>query len=162
MGPKDAIKTNIDMSDMIINAYIGDLGDADIMIRPVPGMNHIAWQLGHLISSERRMMETVQPGSCPELPAGFDEAHGKETAALDDPAKFQSLEVYKNLWKAQRAATLSLLASVPESDLDRSDPKYPQYAPTIAALLGMTAIHALMHCGQFVAVRRQLGKPVTI
>jgi len=26
----------------------------------------------------------------------------------------------------------------------------------------MTGTHALMHCGQFVAVRRQLGKPVVI
>ena len=47
--------------------------------------------------------------------------------------------------------------------LDKTDPEeYPEWAPTVAALLAMTGTHALMHCGQFVAVRRQLGKPVVI
>ncbi len=163
MSPKDALKLSIGMSDMIINTYIGDLSDSDIFIRPVPGMNHIAWQLGHLISAERSFAEKVKAGSCPALPAGFDEAHTKETATIDDPAKFYSLSKYKELWKAQRAATLSVLESVPESDLDKTDPeKFPEWAPTVAALLAMSGTHALMHCGQFVAVRRQLGKPVLI
>jgi hypothetical protein len=34
--------------------------------------------------------------------------------------------------------------------------------PTVAALLAMSGTHALMHCCQWVAVRRQLGKPVVI
>jgi uncharacterized protein (DUF1330 family) len=56
-----------------------------------------------------------------------------------------------------------VLDGIPEPDLDKTDPeKYPEWAPTVAALLAMTGTHALMHCGQFVAVRRQLGKPVTI
>ncbi len=163
MSPKDALRLSIGMSDYIINAYIGDLSDADLIIRPVPGMNHIAWQLGHLISAERRFVEMVKPGSCPALPAGFDEAHTKETTTLDDPAKFYPLARYQELWKAQREATLAVLDSVPESDLDRTDPeKYPEWAPTVAALLAMSGTHALMHCGQFVAVRRQLGKPIVI
>jgi uncharacterized damage-inducible protein DinB len=163
MSPKDALKLSIDMSDFIINAYIGDLSDSDIFIRPVPGMNHIAWQLGHLISTEHGFVEMVKPGSCPALPAGFDEAHTKETATIDDPAKFYPLSKYQELWKAQRAATLSVLDSVAESDMDKTDPeKYPEWAPTVAALLAMGGTHALMHCGQFVAVRRQLGKPIVI
>ncbi len=32
--------------------YLGDLTDADIMVRAIPDTNHIAWQLGHLIQSE--------------------------------------------------------------------------------------------------------------
>jgi len=163
MSPKDALKLSVNMSDFIINAYIGDLSDADLFIRPVPGMNHIAWQLGHLISAEHHFVEMVKPGSCPALPAGFDEAHTKEKTTVDDPAKFYPLSKYQELWKAQRAATLSVLDSVPESDQDKTAPeKYPEWAPTVAALLAMGGTHALMHCGQFVAVRRLLGKPVAI
>jgi DinB superfamily len=163
MSPKDALKLGIGMSDFIINAYIGDLSDADLLIRPVPGMNHIAWQLGHLISAEHRFVEMVSPGSCPPLPEGFDAAHSKETAKVDDPSKFLPLAKYQELWKAQRAATLAVLDGYPEANLDKADPdKYPPFAPTVAALLAMSGTHALMHCGQFVAVRRQLGKPVTI
>jgi DinB superfamily len=163
MSPKDALRLSIEMSDRIIDAYIGDLSDADLLIRPVPGMNHIAWQLGHLLSAEHRFVEMVKPGSCPALPAGFDAAHSKETTTVDDPAKFYPLATYQKLWKAQREATLAVLDSVPESDLDKKDSeKYPEWAPTPAALLAMSGTHALMHCGQFVPVRRMVGKPIVI
>jgi hypothetical protein len=163
MSPKDALRLSIDMSDYIVNAYIGDLSDADLFIRPVPGMNHIAWQLGHLISAERSFAEMVKPGSCPELPAGFSEAYTKETTTVDDASKFHTLAQYQDLWKAQRAATRAVLDSVDEADLDKTDDrKYPEWAPTVAALLAMSGTHALMHCGQWVAVRRQVGKPVVI
>ena len=148
---------------MIINAYIDDLDDADLLIRPVPGMNHIAWQLGHLIAAERTFVEMIKPGSCPALPEGFDEAHSKETTTLDDPSKFYSRAKYQELWKAQRAATLAVLDGVPEAELDKTDPEQvPRVGPDRRRPLAMTGTHALMHCGQFVAVRRQLGKPVVI
>jgi hypothetical protein len=126
-------------------------------------MNHIAWQLGHLIAAERSFVEMVKPGSCPPLPAGFADAHTKETSKLDDPSKFCALAKYQELWKAQRAATLEVLDSIPESDLDKTDAeKYPEWAPSVAALIAMCGTHALMHCGQFVPVRRMVDKPVVI
>src|ERR1700760_3937994 len=74
MHPKDLIRQNLDFSDRLVKAYVEDLDDESLLLRPVEGMNHIAWQLGHLISSERRMVEAIKPGSCPALPEGFDAA----------------------------------------------------------------------------------------
>jgi hypothetical protein len=163
MSPKDAIRLGIDSSQMIIDAYIGDLGDADLLVRPMPGMHNIAWQLGHLIGAERHFMEIVKPGASPELPGGFTEAHSKEAAESGDDSKYLSKAAYQDLWKAQRAATLAVLDGAPEADLDKPDTeKYPHFAPTLAAIFAMCGTHALMHCGQFVAVRRKLGKPVVI
>ena len=89
-------------------------------------MNHIAWQLGHLISGERHFAELISPGSCPALPEGFDEAHSKEAAKGDDPSKFRTLAEYQSLWKDQRAATLAVLDAVPDADLEKADPdKFP-------------------------------------
>src|SRR5262249_7749058 len=127
---KDALRLSIDMSDFIVNSYIGDLSDADLFIRPVAGMNHIAWQLGHLISTERSFVEMVKPGACPPLPEGFDKAYTKETTTIDDPAKFHTLAKYQELWKAQRQATKEVLDAVAEADLDKTDAgKYPEWAP---------------------------------
>jgi len=163
MSPKDAIRHGIKSSEHIINAYISDLDDSDILVKPLAGMNHIAHQLGHLISAERHFVELVQPGSSPELPAGFNEAHCKEAGQSDDTSKFLPRAKYQELWAAQRKATLAALENVPEADLDKADlEKYPSFAPTVAALFGMVGTHALMHCGQFVAVRRKLGKPIVI
>jgi len=163
MSPKDVIRGNIQGSESIINAYLAGLSDGDLMIRAVPGMNHIAWQLGHLISAERHFAELVSPGSSPALPDGFDEAHSKEAAKSDDPSKFRTLAEYQSLWKTQRAASLAALDAAPEADLDQADPeKYPNFAPTPARLLGMIGFHPLMHAGQFVAVRRLLDKPIAM
>ncbi|MFO0956192.1 MAG: DinB family protein [Isosphaeraceae bacterium] len=162
MTAKDNIRSTLDSSEMILGAYLGGLSDADLFVRPVPGMNTIAWQLGHLIAAERHFVEILKPGSCPELPAGFAEAHSKETAELDDPSRFGTLEQYQALAKAQREATKAVLNDFPEADFDKTSPDYPPFAPTPAALLSMCGLHGLMHSGQFVAVRRMLGKPVAI
>jgi hypothetical protein len=34
-----------------------------------------------------------------------------------------------------------------------------EYAPTIAAVLTLLGTHWLMHAGQFVPIRRKLGRP---
>ena len=163
MNAKDALRHALTANRQILTMYLGDLSDADLLVRPVPGANHIAWQLGHLISAERHFVELVRPGTSPELPAGFNEAHSKEAGQSDDNSKFLPRAKYQELWAAQRKATLEALESVPEADLDKADPeKFPSFAPTVAALFGMVGTHALMHCGQFVAVRRKLGKPVVI
>ncbi len=162
MSAKDVIRSSIGLSQGVVDAYLDGLTDQDIMVRAVPGMNHIAWQLGHLIESERQMIEKVKPGSAPALPDGFAEAHSRETTSIDDPSKFRSLDEYKTLWKAQREATMAVLDATPESDYDRTDPSFPPYASTVGALLLMTANHPLMHAGQFVAVRRLLNKPISI
>jgi hypothetical protein len=162
MHTKDAIRQSMTLGDRIADAYLKDLGDADLLARPVAGMNHIAWQLGHLIGSERNMVENVKPGSCPPLPEGFEEGHGRQTFGLDDPSKYYPLARYQELRRAQRAATLAVLEELSDADLDRADPKFPPFAPTAGALMHMVGLHVLMHAGQWVAVRKSLGKPVTI
>ncbi len=52
MHAKDALKTALLSTQNITAMYLADLSDEDILVRPVPGANHIAWQLGHLIHSE--------------------------------------------------------------------------------------------------------------
>jgi uncharacterized damage-inducible protein DinB len=163
MSPKDVLRSNIESSAFVLNSYLEGLDDKDLLVRAVPGMNHIAWQLGHLVFAERYFAELISPGASPALPEGFAEAYSKEAAASDDPSKFHTLAEYQELWKAQRAATLAALDATPEADLDKADPdKYPPYAPTVARLFLMIANHPMMHAGQFVAVRRLLGKKIVI
>jgi uncharacterized damage-inducible protein DinB len=159
MGPKDVVRLSLDLSDQIVSAY---LSDADLLIRPVPGMNHIAWQLGHLISSERFFVEAIAPRSCPPLPVNFEDGHGQKSTKIDDPSKYLPLAKYKELWKAQRDATRAVLDTLSDSDFDRRPETLPSFAPTVGAAINLCGSHALMHLGQFVAVRRQLGKPITI
>ncbi len=160
MDSKDAIKMGIEMGQMICTAYLDDLTDEQLMMRPHPDCNHINWQFGHLISSEHQMVEAVMPGSMPALPDGFAEKYTRETASSETLSDFADKATLMEAFKAQREATLVALDKIEESRLTDPAPEpMNNYLPNVAAIFGMQSSHWLMHCGQWVVVRRNLGKP---
>lgn len=160
MDSREAIKAGIDMAAMICNSYLGDLTDEQFMMRPHEGCNHLNWQVGHLIASEHSIMESAVPGSMPALPDGFAEKYAKETAASDDASAFCGKEELMATAEAQRQATLASLDKCSDADLSVEGPEMIRsFAPTIGAAYAMQGSHWLMHAGQWVIVRRQLGKP---
>ncbi len=162
MTAKDVIKNTISTCHEVLMAYLSDLNDADLMVRSVPGANHIAWQLGHLVSSEHQMMADAG-FDMPDLPDGFAESHTPETSKSDDPGKFHTKDQYLQWMQQQRDATMSTLETIPEAGLDKQTPEsMKEYAPNVAAVFNIIGIHAMMHGAQFVPVRRKLGKPVLI
>lgn len=162
MNSKQAIRASAELSRMVLKSYVGDLEDADLMLRPGEGCNHLAWQLGHLISSECALLEMVKPGASIELPEGFKEAHDKDKASEDDASKFYSKQEYLDLLDKVWEASSSALESVDdEAGLDAPSPDhFAQFAPTHGHIYALIANHPMMHAGQFVPVRRKLGKPV--
>jgi hypothetical protein len=144
----------------MIAMLLADLSDADLLVRPVLGANHIAWQLGHLILAERRMGDRLMPDlPYPDLSAGFLEKHGKEGAAQD--SGFCSKEEYLRLYEVTRDATIARVGKMTEADLDKpTTGPVTRLAATFGALIVLIASHTMMHAGQFSVVRRNLGKPV--
>lgn len=157
MNAREAIRLGLDMAEFISLGYLQDLSDAQLLHRPCAGANHIAWQLGHLITAEHQLIEQVCPGKMPPLPAGFAERYTKETADQDSAASFHSKEELLAACRTQRAGTLDALQSLTDADLDR--PSGVDYAPTVAGIFSMQGSHWLMHAGQWAVIRRQLGKP---
>lgn len=159
MHVKDALRSALEMNHNIVKSTLADLADADLLVRPVPGANHIAWQLGHLIGAEARFLGMI-PGAAPaELPAGFAEQHTKEKAGSD--TGFRTKKEYLDLFDRVRGQTVAALQRVADADLDRPvEGPIARLAPTVGALFMLTANHELMHSGQFSVVRRKLGKPV--
>jgi len=163
MNAQDAIRMTLETGSMVLNSYLGDLSDADLMRRPCKGCNHVAWQLGHLIASECNLLEGVQPGAAAELPAGFAEQHSKETCGEDDASKFCTKAEYLELFEKVHAATLVALEKTSEADLDAESPEqFREMFPTVGNIYVLIASHGMMHAGQLVPVRRELGKPVVI
>ena len=159
MTAKNILRDVVEMSHFVTMGYVADLSDSDLLLRSVPGANHIAWQLGHLISSTAQML-TELGCTFPSIPEGFAAAHSKETAGLDDPRQFKTKAEYQALAEQMKQATLAAIEATPESKLDEPGPEAMRdYAPTIGAVLAITGTHWLMHAGQFVPVRRKLGKP---
>lgn len=160
MNAREAIKLSYGTPDQICRSYLGDLKDSDLLVRPVPGANHIAWQLGHLIATEHDTIEDISPGSSPPLPVGFKEKHTKQTAASDDPKAFCTKDEYLKLYDQVRAGTLKALDSVKETDFEKPAPEsIRRFCPTVAAVFALHPSHWLMHAGQWAVVRRKIGKP---
>ncbi len=161
MNAKDAIRSSANVSTMVLKSYIGDLEDSDLLKRPTEGCNHIAYQLGHLICSEVQLLEMVAPGNSVDLPEGFAEIYAKENAGDDNPEHFQDKSTYLELLDKVREATLVALDGYPESGLDKDAPEQMRsFCPTMGDVFTLIATHPMMHAGQFVIVRRQLGKPI--
>ena len=160
MDSRAAIKTCINSGKMITDAYLGDLTDADLLVRPCPGINHIAWQLGHLIYAEHAMVESIAPGSMPALPPGFESRYNNETAKSDNPANFLTKEEYLRILNEQRAGTLAALDSQSDADLDLPvHPPFNSFLASRGALFSMQGSHWLMHIGQWAVIRRILNRP---
>ncbi len=162
MKASQVIETALNGTQFLTNQYLSDLSDADLLVRPAPGANHIAWQLGHLISSEIGLIRSQLPSAAyPELPSGFPEQYTKETAGQEPPKGFLGKQQYLDLFNRVREATKATVAKLSDADLDRATTgNMAQFAPTLAAYLMLVSNHTLMHAGQFTVVRRKLGKPV--
>ena len=160
MDYKDAILKTCETADFMVDAYLSDLTQAELMMRPVPGANHTAWQVGHLIASERMLVEGGVSGSMPPLPAGFAERHNKDTAGSDKPEDFLSKDEYLKLAKETRAATLKVLAGLSADDLEKPvSGRVPPFVKTVGECFLTAGSHWIMHCGQWVVLRRKLGRP---
>lgn len=162
MNAREAIQMALSSTQQILNMYVSDLSDADFFVRPVPGANHIAWQMGHVIAGDVFLVKEQLPDTpYPELPAGFAEHYSKETASQDSPKGFLNKVQYLELFGKVREATKAAVGKLSDADLDRpTTGKMAQFAPRLGDLLQLVANHTLMHAGQFTVVRRKLGKPV--
>jgi len=163
MDTRQAILSTKNISQMVLTQYINDLTDAELMLRPGKGCNHIAWQLGHLIHSECGLLNSLVPGAAPQLPAGFAEKHDKSKQGSDNPSDFCTKQEYLDLIKQVHQAFTTALNKCSDADFDKPSPEqWQKMFPTAGQIWILMATHQMMHAGQFVPVRRSLGKPVVI
>ena len=157
MTGQEAIVSALGSTGGMLNMFLGDFTDAELLARPVPNANHTAWQLGHLIHSEVQMVLSQLPDAkVPALPSGFAEAHNKEHAKSD--TGFLTKAAYLDLFEKVRAASTAAVAG---ADLDKaSTGEMAGFAPKLGDFFLLIANHTMMHVGQFTAARRKLGKPV--
>jgi len=155
MTPQLALRKALDMADYICMAYLDDLTDEELFHRADEKINHINWQVGHLIESEHRLMSIINCEQ-PELPKDFAEKYSRDQASCDDPGQFEDKATLIATYRVQRAATLRTLEEIARAQLD--EPTGIDYAPTVADLISMQGSHWMMHAGQWVVVRRQLGR----
>ncbi len=163
MDSRSAINATLQTSMMVLRSYVQDLSKSELLSRPGDGCNHIAWQLGHLVSSQAHLLNALVPGVAPALPPGFADAHSKGNATSEEPSAFYSADEYLKLFDAINSAFISAINKMSDDDLDKPGPEsFRSRFPTVGSIAVLMATHPLMHAGQIVPVRRKFGKPIVI
>jgi hypothetical protein len=153
----DLLARNIPM----VNATLADFSDTEMLVRPCPGANHAAWQLGHLVVAEANMTNAAIQEGAIQLPQGFAEKFKKETASMDDPSFFPKKAELLALLAKGRDTIIGLAKGLQPADLAKPTPdRLQRFAPTVGELLLMYPVHVAMHTGQWQVIRRKLGKPL--
>lgn len=161
MTPIDYAAESLQGNLGFMNNTLADFSEADFFVRPCPGANHSAWQVGQLIRAETMMVNGVQPGAAPALPEGFGEKFTKETSKIDDPAFFGSKKELMDQFAKTRGATIAWVKTLKLADLERPSPERIRgMAPNVGHLLFLLTNHVSMHVGQMQVIRRKLGKPI--
>jgi hypothetical protein len=153
----DGLAGNLEM----LKGTLGDFSDADIYVRPCPGANHTAWQLGHLANAENWMVSSIDPKTGVKLPDGWDKKFSKENSSKDDPALFGTKQQLLDQLIKVRGATIAWAKTLKPADLEKPAPERLQrMCPTVGHVLGLIPNHFSMHVGQMQVARRKLGKPI--
>jgi hypothetical protein len=159
MNFKDSIRSSLRISDFLVQGYLADITPDEMMLRPVPEANHIAWQLGHLISAERHLVEAAAPNSMPALPDGFAERHRRDGTASDNQSEYLSKDEYIRLAKEVRAGTLQVLDRFSDADFDKPvTARVPPFVLCAGDCFATIGPHWSLHAGQWVVIRRKLGR----
>jgi len=161
VNAKDVIKKSLKTTGDMLTMFVADLSDEDLIVRPAPAANHIAWQLGHLIACEAMMGGVIPGATYPELPAHLKSQMDGKSSKAPPPGGYLKKTEYVDWFNQVRGATIANVDRLSDADLDKATPAdYATWAPTVGDLLVLTANHTLMHAGQFSVVRRALNKPV--
>jgi uncharacterized damage-inducible protein DinB len=162
MRAKDAVNLVLRSAQETMQMFLGDLSDKDLTVRPVPSANNIAWQLAHLCTAEKHLLADQLPGvQYPAIPPAIESLGNERTGKVDPPEGYLPKAKYLECLAQLRAATVAAVDKLADADLDKPTTNtMAKFAPTLGALLILTANHTLMHGGQFTVVRRALNKPV--
>jgi hypothetical protein len=164
MQTRDLAKLALTSTIDTLKMYLGDLSDQDIMTRPVPSANNVAWQLAHLVTAEAYLLQGELPGAeYPQVPAAIAALGNERTGKTDPPEGYLPKAQYLEWVAKMRAITIAAVEKLSDADFDKKTANsMAKFAPTLGALLILVANHTLMHGGQFTVVRRALNKPVVM
>jgi hypothetical protein len=142
----------------MVDMFLKDFSDADMMFRPAKTANHAIWQMGHLANSVRGMVTNCD--SSIAFPFEDDTRFGKSKASFDDAAFFPNkAEILSRFDQAMDIAA-GWVAKLSDADFAKPTPEQMKnFAPTVGNVAILLASHPFMHLGQFQVTRRALGKP---
>jgi len=155
----DLIRDNLRRSRDRVLARVEEMRDFCV-VSPTPrGGCHTLWVLGHLAYIEALVVMKIMLGNSNPLADWEEIFDGADVSA--DIGRFPPFDQVLKRCRAEREATLALLDSLTEADLDRpsaaSPPGFEDTFGTYRLCLQYAADHWYMHRGNLADARRAAG-----
>ena len=155
---RDALE-QIDFARRYTWERVASVPPADWFTVTAGGVSHVAWQVGHLASSEYRLcLERLRPRTAEDetlIPDGFITMFGRE--ALPADVTGYTAEAIRAVCERVHARVMAELPAYPDADLDLPPLKPHALFATRIAGLRYAPLHEMIHCGQVAMIRRLLG-----
>jgi len=144
------------------NSLLEDVDESKWFDAPGPKLGHIAWQVGHLASSQIILVHMrcfgKEYAGC--APAEYQKLFGRGSTPVADPAAYPPISRIREFFSRIHGECLDMIAKMPTPELDKpagAEP-HPMFTNKAGAI-GMAAMHECFHAGQIAMIRRLMGKP---
>jgi uncharacterized damage-inducible protein DinB len=156
--PNDVIVFSLKASQKRFHSYVDDLKPAEFEAQPIPGVNSVAWMLGHLALTDRRIIGLLG-GQVPELPAGFEDKFKTTKQAAGEQKGLGDPKELLAIFDAQRTKLIETVEAADAATLNKPMPNPHPLFGTVGEAAAFMAIHYGLHAGQVTVIRRALGYP---
>jgi uncharacterized damage-inducible protein DinB len=146
-----------------VRAYATDMLDhvaPDMwFVQPKPGINHLAWHVGHMAIAQYGLCLKRIRGQSPDddqlLPvAAFGRLFGKGSVPSSNPKDYPEVAEIRRCLDAVHARVLESTAELTPTDLtESSGPPHPMFS-TKGGALRFSPKHEMLHVGQIGLLRR--------
>jgi uncharacterized damage-inducible protein DinB len=143
------------------NLVLSDISPDRWYEQPVEGVNHVAWQVGHIAMAQYGLALLRQRGRQPLdrelMPKPFMRAFAKDSTPASSAEDALAVADILDVFNRVHSQVLKELESYPLEQLgEEVEPPYVGQATRLGALL-MSAHHEMLHAGQIGMMRRLLG-----
>lgn len=143
------------------NSLLADIEASRWFECPAPGVQHIAWQVGHIAASQAVLIHNrcLNIPVAEAVPESFTRQFGRGSKPVSDAAAYPPIPEVRQIYDDLQADCLSRIRQMTESDLNLpayGDP-HPMFARRGEAV-GMAIMHEAFHAGQIALTRRLFGK----
>ena len=156
----DALARSVKVRSML-KSFLEELEPEKWYWQPGEGINHVAWQVGHLAFAQYGLCLKRVRGVAPEdegmIPSAFLKMYGRGSTPQPGAESNSSVEEILRVLDAVNDRTHQELAQRTDAELDvPTNPAHPIFETNLGAV-EWSSQHELTHIGQIVLLRRLMG-----
>lgn len=146
----------------ITKSFLEGLTPDEWFWQPGPGMNHVAWHVGHLAFAQyflclKRVRDRTEADES-LISTDFLKRYKRDSTPSPDPGENFTVEEILRTFNGVYEVSLKELAERTDKELEvPTSPPHPMFTSKLGAI-EWCSLHELMHCGQIVLLRRLMGK----